>query len=271
MLRLLFLRQFLARLKPIYKKLDFQISRMMSLASKDNEEALGLLTSNNESDLMYLRPNLDDLDDEDVDKDDLEIDQKTKDLIKKKAERAISDGYGTMDKKQKKSLIQAIRDKREAMSKDQKKKIQLEMFKKKRMGDSSLMRELEEEIEELPHETEKRANIAGIYDPLQERRDRMDDNSYTKTMITKKEKKSINKRVQRLKQQQRIDDLTEIQQFSSIISNRGETEKPRTGKKDTSKDKKRPKGFIENKDEEKYDSKRQHRMKRSGKLRHKKK
>lgn len=269
--RLLFLRQFLLRLKPVFKKLDFQISRYLSLAGKDLAE----VGWNQQEDALLMRPNLafEDLGDDingEVEED--EFDEATRATISRKVDRALENSYQTGGKQDKQTLIRAIRDKREKMTKENRKEARLDQFKKKRLLESKLVRDLEDELDERPIESEKRPNIAGIYDPMQEERQKTDEKNFTQTVLTKKEKKVINKRVNRLKQQQKIDDFSEIKQFGEMMSKMGgttEAEGKKLSKHDQYKQKKRG-GWQLNTDEEKYDSKRQAKLKRSGKFKVKK-
>lgn len=271
--RLLFLRQFLLRLKPVYKKLDFQVSRYLALAGKDIAE----MGWNQQEDALLMRPNLafEDLGDEDAQVDDDEFDAATKAAIARKVDRAMEMGYQPSSKDDKKSLISAIRAKREKMTKDGKKDARLDQFRKKRLLQSKLVRDLEDELDERPIESERRPNIAGIYDPMQEERIKTDEKNYTHTVLTKKEKKVINKRVNRLKQISKIDDFTEIQQFGQMMSKiagKGDivtSEGKKLSKQEQYKAKKRG-GWQANTDEEKYDSKRQAKLRRSGKIKGKK-
>lgn len=232
---------------------------------------------NNQEDVLLMRPNLafEDLDGEldDLEQDD--FDSTTRAAINRKVDRAMEMGYGTTSKQDKQSLIQAIREKREKMSKEQKKGARIEQFKKKRLLGSKLVRDLEDEMDNRPIESERRPNIAGIYDPMQEERLKTDEKNYTKTVLSKKEKKIINKRVNRLKQMQKIDDFTEIKEFGQMMSKTGkrdaevEAEGKKLSKSDKMKQKKKG-GWQQNTDEEKYDSKRQAKSKRSGKFKNKK-
>lgn len=268
--RLMYLRQFLAKLKPIYKKMDFQISRLVSLAGKDITE----INLDHQDDAMFMRPNLnfDELDGEFDEGMEDELDEKTKALIKRKVDRELENGYGGMDKSQKKDLIKAIRAKREKMNKEERKEDKFKQFQKSRLLKSKLIQDMEDELENRPYETEKRPNIAGVYDPMQEEREKTDSKNWTKTVLTKEQKKIVNKRINRLKQQQKVDDFTEIKEFGNMMSRNGGDESTEFKKKtkiDQLKQKKKGNWQI-NKDEEKYDSKRQAKLRRAGKIKHKK-
>ena len=175
--KLLYLKQVLQKLKPVYKKLDFQISRLVSLAGKEASE----INLNNQEDVLLMKPNLALEDLVDAEKGDSDIDDdaedanrklssKVRDRIAKKVDRAMESGYGEMEKSQKREFIAAIRQKREIANKEQKKKDQFSDFKKRRLLESKFVRDMDDELHERPIETEKRANIKGIYDPMQEKR-----------------------------------------------------------------------------------------------------
>ena len=220
------------RLKPVYKKLDFQISRYVSLAGRDLAEN----EWNQQEDLLFMRPNLafEDMGDPQPVDDD-EFDSMTRTAIQRKVDRAMEMAYEPNGKTDKKSLFQAIRDKRDKMSKEHKKDARLEQFKKKRLLQSNIVRDLEDEIDQRPIESEKRPNIAGVYDPMQEERERTNEKTFDRTVLTKKEKKVVNKRINRLKQLQRIDDFTEIKQFGKLMGKIGgveQDEKPKISKSD---------------------------------------
>lgn len=263
--RLIFFRQFLARLKPIYKKLDFQISRLVSLSNKDISD----INWSNQDDPMMMRPNLgidqmlDDGEHDDIDHDDDEF----KKEVDRRVNRAMENGYGKLDKYQKKAMVSAIRAKREKLGQsNDRKSDQFNEFRRKRLLQSNIVKNMENELEERPFETTPRPNIKGVYDPMQDKRDRMDDKNFSNRVLTKEQKKSINKRVERLKAMEKVDDLSEVKGMRELI----------TGKKielssTTSKDKKKKNNWIINKDEEKYDSKRQAKLRRSSKIKHKKK
>ena len=90
--RLLFLRQFLLRLKPVFKKLDFQISRYLSMAGKDLAE----VGWNQQEDDLLMRPNLafEDMGDDlgaEVEED--EFDAETRAAISRKVDRALENSY----------------------------------------------------------------------------------------------------------------------------------------------------------------------------------
>ena len=103
-----------------------------------------------------------------------------------------------------------------------------------------------------------------------------------RTVFSKEQKRTINKRVERLKQQQRIDDMTELNEIGELMSG-GKGKKLFASNKENNdkKDKKDTKNskpvqtkksaWQKNVDEEKYDSKRQAKMRQSGKIKHKKK
>ena len=263
--RLIFFRQFLARLKPIYKKLDFQISRLVSLSNKDISD----INWSNQDDPMMMRPNLgidqmlDDGEHDNIDHDDDEF----KKEVDRRVNRAMENGYGKLDKYQKKAMVSAIRAKREKLGQsNDRKSDQFNEFRRKRLLQSNIVKNMENELEERPYETTPRPNIKGVYDPMQDKRDRMDDKNFSNRVLTKEQKKSINKRVERLKAMEKVDDLSEVKGMRELI----------TGKKielssTTSKDKKKKNNWIINKDEEKYDSKRQAKLRRSSKIKHKKK
>lgn len=283
-MRLLLLKQFLAKLRPLYKKIDFQISRMLAMAGKDAAE----LNWNSQEDALMMRPNLafEDLDEDHGPMDDDEDpmnNPKVRNLIQSRVNRAMENGYSALDKSQKKDLIRAIREKREKGSKEERKADQFNEFRKKRLLQSNIIKDMQDEMEERPVESERRPNFKGVYDPMQEKRDRMDENQFTRTIFTKDQKKMLNKRVNRLKQQDRIDDMTEIEKIGELIDmQKGVKKDFKFGKKDNGKGKKehgkdqkgqlkKKSAWMENKDEEKYDSKRQARISRAGKIRHKKK
>lgn len=280
-MRLLFIRQFLAKLRPLHKKLDFQISRYISMAGKDIEE----INFNNQKDELLMRPNLafEDLAEDqgildDDDQEDLMNTPKMKALVQRRVDRAMENGYAKMDKSQKQDLMRAIREKREKGSKEDKRIQQFNEFRKKRLLQSSAVRDLENEMDQRPEETEKRPNLKGIYDPMQEKRDKMDENYLERTNLTKDQKKVINKRVGRIKQQEKIDDFTEMEKIGEILDLQSGTEKNFKFKKSSKLDKsgkeelkKKKRGnWAENKDEERYDSKRQARISRASKIRGKK-
>ena len=127
--KLLYLKQVLQKLKPVYKKLDFQVSRLVSLAGKEASE----INLNNQEDVLLMKPNLALEDLVDAEKGDSDIDEdaedatkklsnRVRDRIAKKVDRAMESGYGEMEKSQKRDLITAIRQKREMANKEQKKK-----------------------------------------------------------------------------------------------------------------------------------------------------
>lgn len=258
------------------------------MAGKQADE----INLNNQEDLLLMRPNLalEDLDDDvnaDVD-DDAEdaskkLSSKVKALIAKKVDRAMEQGYGDMDKTQKKNLIAAIREKREKASKEDRKKEQFQDFRKKRLLGSSFVQELDNELQERPYETQKRANISGVYDPMQERREKYEDSNFERTVLSKEQKKVINKRVERLKQQQRIDDLTELDDIGELMT--GKSDRLFGSKKSSAQGKKigadkgkagtqpqtKKSAWQKNVDEEQYDSKRRAKIRQAGKIRHKKK
>lgn len=255
--------------------MDFQISRLVSMARKDVAE----IGWHQQEDAMLMRPNLslDDMEDEGFASDDgEEMDQRTKDMIKRKVDRAMESGYDQMEKANKQSFMKAIREKREKLNKETKREDNFKSFQKRRLLDSSLVRDMENELEQRPYETEKRPNIAGVYDPMQEERIKTDLKQWTKTVMTKEQKKVVNKRINRLKQNQKVDDFTEIEQFGKMMSREqgGEAEvessKKKLSKGELYKQKKRG-GWQANTDEEKYDSKRQAKLRRSGKIKGKKK
>lgn len=251
--------------------MDFQITRLVSMADKDVAE----VGWQNQEDAMLMRPNLslDDMDEEGLE--DTDFDQRTKDLIKRKVDRAMENGYDSMEKANKQSFIKAIREKREKLSKEAKKEDSFKGFQKRRLLSSNLVKDMENELEERPHETEKRPNIAGVYDPMQEEREKTDMKLWTKTVMTKEQKKVINKRINRLKQNQKVDDFSQIEQFGNMMSGQGGSAEVDAKKKKVSKSElylqKKRGGWQANTDEEKYDSKRQAKLKRSGKIKGKKK
>lgn len=261
------------RLKPVFKKLDFQISRYISLAGKDLAE----VNLDQQEDALLMRPNLafEDLDGDLNGEFEDDFDEGTRAAINRKVDRAMEMGYQAGSKDDKQNLIKAIREKREKMSKDHKKEARLDQFKKKRLLGSKMVRDLEDELDQRPIESERRPNIAGVFDPMQEEREKSDARFFTRTVLTKKEKKVVNKRVERLKQLQKIDDFTEIKDFGKMMSKMGgEREPAAEGKKLLSKSehyKQKKRGnWQANTDEEKYDSKRQSKIKRSGKFKAKK-
>ena len=102
----------------------------------------------------------------------------------------------------------------ERKSKDDKRLNQFIEFKKKRLLNSKFVRDLDDEFADRPFETEKRANIDGVYDPMHEKRTKeLEANFTTRQNLMRADKKMIYKRVNRLKQAERIDDMTEIQQI----------------------------------------------------------
>lgn len=284
--RLLYLKQVLSKLKPVYKKMDFQISRLVGMAGKKADE----INLNNQEDLMMMRPNLAfedfeggdgamDQEFEDEDDDDrTKISKKVRDRIEKKVDRAMDSGYGEMDKSQKKDFIRAIQEKRERISKEDRKKEQFSDFKRKRLLGSKFVQDMDNELAQRPHETEKRANINGVYDPMQDKRDKYDESNFSHTVLTKEQKKTINKRVNRIKQQSRVDDLTELDDIGELMGSGKRifgTKKDKHGGKDGLKSKpgesKKRSAWQKNTDEEQYDSKRQSRLKGASKIKGKKK
>lgn len=262
------------RLKPIFKKLDFQINRYLSLAGKDIAE----MGWNHQEDALLMRPNLafEDLGEADEAADDDEFDAATRAKIERRVARAMDMGHEPVAKQDKQSLMRAIRDKREKMNKDEKKDARFEQFRKRRVLESRMVRDLEDELDERPIESERRPNIAGIYDPMQEEREKTDEKLFNRTVLSKKEKKIVNKRINRLKQQQKIDDFSEIKQFGQMMSkigkgDRAESEEPKKLSKFEKYQKKKGGSWGLNKDEEKYDSKRQAKIRRSGKFKGSKK
>ncbi len=282
--RLLYLKQILTKLKPVYKKMDFQISRLVGMAGKELDE----INLNNQEDLLLMRPNLafEDLEgddaamDEEIEDEDStnKISAKVKARIAKKVDRAMDSGYGAMEKSQKQDLLRAIQEKRERASKEDRKKEQFSDFKRKRLMGSKFVKDMDNELAQKPYETEKRANIAGVYDPMQERRDNYEEANFSRTVLTKEQKKTINKRVNRIKQQQRVDDMTELDDIGELVSSGKKrlfgTKKDNHGRKDGLKSKpgetKNKSAWQKNTDEEQYDSKRQSRLKRASKIKGKK-
>lgn len=259
--RLIFLRQLIHRMKGMYSKVDYQVQNIINSGSAealDGSEANG-------DDLLLLKANLnlEDNEDEGLEVDD-ELDEKTRKRIEAKAARQVEIGNSQMDINQRKKMIAAIRNKREEQTKDQKKQNQFEKFRKQRMLGSKLVKEMEDELEERPEETERRPNIKGVFDPLQERREKHDEENFGRTVLSKEQKKAINKRVERLKQQQKIDDLSEISQFGQMAAGKNLLKnKKKEGEKKRG-------AWQKNTDEEAYESKRAARKRSSGKLRHKK-
>lgn len=243
----------------------------------------GDLALDSQQDVLLMRPNLafEDLGEDigpldDDDEEDLMNTPKMKALVQRRVDRAMENGYSSMNKSQKKDLIRAIREKREKGSNEEKKLQQFNEYRKKKLLQSSAVRDLENDMEERPEETERRPNLKGVYDPMQEKRDRMDENSFTRTILSRDQKKMINKRVNRLKQQDRIDDFSEMEKIGELIDLQSGKQKDIKFKQkaksgfDEMKKKKRG-NWMENKDEEKYDSKRHARVARAGKIKHKKK
>ena len=272
--RLVFLRQFLAKLKPIHKKLDFQISRMVAIAVKDISE----VSWNNQEDPLLMRPNLglQEALDEEEDLDDGEQDEAFQKEVSRRVGRAMESGYGALDKSQKKALIRAIQSKREKMGGGgADKQAQFQQFRRNRLLQSNFVKNIENELEERPTETMPRANIKGVYDPMQDKRDRMDEKNYTKTMLTKDQKKAINKRVERLKAVDKVDDFSEINGIRELLTGQaqgGLLRRDKDGKKPAAGPAKaRKSAWMKNEDEEKYDSKRQAKLRRASKIKGKKK
>jgi hypothetical protein len=200
-----------------------------------------------------------------------------KKLVQQRVDRIMESGNSqALDKQQKQAMLRAIQAKKASgMNSDDKKKAALSKFKEKRILESNLVREMQDEIEEKPMATDRRANIGGVYDPMQEKRQRYEEQNFTRTILTKVQKKAINKRVERLKQMQNPFDLTEVQQIGEMATSKfgkiPEATVPTSkGKSVKAGDKKKQQAWPENKDEEQYDSKRQHRLRRASKL-HKKK
>lgn len=284
--RLIFLRQFLGKLKPISKKMDFQISRLTALATKDISE----VDLEAQEDSVLLRPTLEDIDPDMLeatmeriqDGQDLEDDEDLANTpsfqkqLAQKVARAVEGGYTSSEKTddksaQRKKMLSAIRNKKEQLKSENKKGGQFDKFRQQKLLQNRLVKEIEDEMHNRPVESGPRANINGVYDPIQEKRDRRDENSYKRTIISKNEKIGIKKRVERLRRQDRIDDFSEIEQvgeLAALKSGRGTSglklfkEKAKTKSKNT---------WQENKDEEKYDSKRQAKLRRVGKIKGKKK
>lgn len=272
--RLVFLRQFLAKLKPIHKKLDFQISRLVAVAVKDISE----VNWNSQEDPLLMRPNLgvqDTFDDEE-DLDDGEQDESFRKEVNRRVSRAMESGYGALDKSQKKALIRAIQSRREKLQDGgDKKQAQFQQFRRNRLLQSNFVKNIENELEDRPTETTPRANIKGVYDPMQDKRDRLDEKNYSKTLLTKQQKKAINKRVERLKAADRVDDFSEVSGIRELLTGQtqgGLAERGAAGKK-PGKEQSRPKksAWQKNEDEEQYDSKRQAKLRRASKIKGKKK
>ncbi len=269
--RLVFLRQFLAKLKPIHKKLDFQISRMVAIAVKDISE----VNWNNQEDPLLMRPNLgaQDAFDDEEDLDEGEQDEAFQKEVNRRVSRAMESGYGTLDKSQKKALIRAIQSKREKLNDgSEKKQEKFQQFRRNRLLQSNFVKNIENELEDRPTETAPKANIKGVYDPMQDKRDRMDEKNYSKTLLTKEQKKAINKRVERLKAVDRVDDFSEISGIRELLTGKAQGGLSREGKqpaKDLTKQKKS--AWMKNEDEEQYDSKRQAKLRRASKIKGKKK
>lgn len=257
----------MARLKGLSNKTEQQLSSLLSLANRDEAVANPFMLQSN---LLNEELEGDNASDEE--------DPQLKKLVQQRVNRIMESGNSqALDKQQKQAMMRAIQAKKASgMTGDQRKQAALSKFKDKRTLESNLVREMQEEIEERPTATDRRANIKGVYDPMQEKRQRYEDDNFTRTILTKVQKKAINKRVERLKQMQNPFDLTEIQQIGDMAAAKFGKNFPAAAPKPDAKgkslklgDKKKPQARPVNKDEEQYDSKRQHRLKRAKKLRKK--
>jgi len=247
--------------------MEQQLSSLLSLANRDEPASNSFMLQSN-----LLNEELDG----DANGSD-EEDPNLKKLVQQRVNRIMESGNSqALDKQQKQAMIRAIQAKKASgMTGDEKKKAALSKFRDKRTLESNLVREMQDEIEERPMATDRKANIGGVYDPMQEKRQKYEEQNFTRTVLTKVQKKAINKRVERLKQMQNPFDLTEIHQIGEMAAAKfGKGAKPTEpeskGKSVKQVGKNKPQAWPVNKDEEQYDSKRQHRLKRASKL-HKKK
>eukprot|EP01016_Furgasonia_blochmanni_P037504 TRINITY_DN442_c0_g1_i11.p1 TRINITY_DN442_c0_g1~~TRINITY_DN442_c0_g1_i11.p1 ORF type:complete len:722 (-),score=141.10 TRINITY_DN442_c0_g1_i11:1158-3323(-) len=199
--RLIYLKTLMTKLKPIDKKLEYQISKLLRLASKEQEAEDGKRKT---SDPLSFKPN----------PNAMEAELTTENL-------EINEDGEVVESQKKKNIyvapkISSVLDKDDRRAEKRQRLIEK---KKREFINSEVYKDLNEEFTDRPTEIRNKTNLNNIYDEEEEKRIRVEEDLFTRLPVTKKDKQ---RRKQKLAQAHReADELESFKNVQDFLKEKG--------------------------------------------------